>query len=143
MRCSRPSAAGDLTVSLPDGLTTLDGIQLQLTPTNLVCPNVQISGIDPSNINNITLQVTPPSVQRGFFLAGGCHECNAASRVDRRWVILLCLDKKKMACPWQQQQMAAAPVLFYGLGRTLYLSLLSITANSVLSALNVTFFHFV
>lgn len=45
-------------MSLPDGLTTLDGIQLQLTPTNLVCPNVQISGIDPSNINNITLQVT-------------------------------------------------------------------------------------
>ncbi|CAG12844.1 unnamed protein product, partial [Tetraodon nigroviridis] len=52
------SMSGDLTVSLPDGLTTLDGIQLQLTPTNLVCPNVQISGLDPSNINNITLQAT-------------------------------------------------------------------------------------
>ncbi|XP_068586146.1 zinc finger protein 236-like [Cebidichthys violaceus] len=51
------SAAGDLTVSLPDGLTTLDGIHLQLTPANLVCPNVQISGIDTSNINNITLQI--------------------------------------------------------------------------------------
>uniref|UniRef100_A0A3P9JZ80 Zinc finger protein 236 n=1 Tax=Oryzias latipes TaxID=8090 RepID=A0A3P9JZ80_ORYLA len=51
------SAAGDLTVSLPDGLTTLDGIQLQLTPANLVCPGVQISGIDPTNINNITLQI--------------------------------------------------------------------------------------
>ncbi|MEQ2201013.1 hypothetical protein XENOCAPTIV_006256, partial [Xenoophorus captivus] len=45
----------DLTVSLPDGLTTLDGIHLQLTPASLVCPNVQISGID---ANNITLQVT-------------------------------------------------------------------------------------
>ncbi|XP_035808978.2 zinc finger protein 236 isoform X2 [Amphiprion ocellaris] len=51
------SAAGDLTVSLPDGLTTLDGLHLQLTPANLVCPNVQISGIDTSNINNITLQI--------------------------------------------------------------------------------------
>ncbi|XP_034729238.1 zinc finger protein 236-like [Etheostoma cragini] len=51
------SAAGDLTVSLPDGLTTLDGIHLQLTPASLVCPNVQISGIDTSNINNITLQI--------------------------------------------------------------------------------------
>ncbi|XP_024119272.1 zinc finger protein 236 [Oryzias melastigma] len=51
------SAAGDLTVSLPDGLTTLDGIQLQLTQANLVCPSVQISGIDPTNINNITLQI--------------------------------------------------------------------------------------
>lgn len=51
------SAAGDLTVSLPEGLTTLDGIHLQLTPANLVCPNVQISGIDTGNINNITLQV--------------------------------------------------------------------------------------
>ncbi|MEQ2291423.1 hypothetical protein AMECASPLE_013227 [Ameca splendens] len=48
------SAAGDLTVSLPDGLTTLDGIHLQLTPASLVCPNVQISGID---ANNITLQI--------------------------------------------------------------------------------------
>ncbi|XP_041844446.1 zinc finger protein 236-like isoform X2 [Melanotaenia boesemani] len=52
------SAAGDLTVSLPDSLTTLDGIHLQLTP---VCPNVQISGIDTSNINNITLQCLFPS----------------------------------------------------------------------------------
>lgn len=55
--CVCAAAAGDLTVSLPDGLTTLDGIHLQLTPANLVCPNVQISGIDTSNINNITLQV--------------------------------------------------------------------------------------
>jgi len=52
------AAAGDLTVSLPEGLTTLDGIHLQLTPASLVCPNVQISGLDTSNINNITLQVT-------------------------------------------------------------------------------------
>ncbi|XP_061572310.1 zinc finger protein 236-like [Cololabis saira] len=58
------SAAGDLTVSLPDGLTTLDGIQLQLTPANLVCPNVQISGIDTSNINNITLQIDHALLQQ-------------------------------------------------------------------------------
>lgn len=54
--CSDAST-GDLTVSLSDGLTTLEGIHFQLTPASLVCPNVQISGIDPSNINNITLQV--------------------------------------------------------------------------------------
>uniref|UniRef100_G3NPW0 Zinc finger protein 236 n=1 Tax=Gasterosteus aculeatus aculeatus TaxID=481459 RepID=G3NPW0_GASAC len=58
------SAAGDLTVSLPDGLTTLDGIHLQLTPGNLVCPNVQISGIDTSNINNITLQIDHALLQQ-------------------------------------------------------------------------------
>ncbi|XP_035499603.1 zinc finger protein 236-like isoform X2 [Scophthalmus maximus] len=55
------SAAGDLTVSLPDGLTTLDGIHLQLTPANLVCPNVQISGID---ANNITLQIDHALLQQ-------------------------------------------------------------------------------
>uniref|UniRef100_A0ACB8FD43 Uncharacterized protein n=1 Tax=Sphaerodactylus townsendi TaxID=933632 RepID=A0ACB8FD43_9SAUR len=50
------SAGGDLTVSLTDGsLATLEGIQLQLA-ANLVGPNVQISGIDPTSINNITLQ---------------------------------------------------------------------------------------
>ncbi|XP_078109675.1 zinc finger protein 236 isoform X2 [Sander vitreus] len=58
------SAAGDLTVSLPDGLTTLDGIHLQLTPASLVCPNVQISGIDASNINNITLQIDHALLQQ-------------------------------------------------------------------------------
>uniref|UniRef100_A0A673A1B1 Zinc finger protein 236 n=1 Tax=Sphaeramia orbicularis TaxID=375764 RepID=A0A673A1B1_9TELE len=58
------SAAGDLTVSLSDGLTTLEGIHLQLTPANLVCPNVQISGIDPSNINNITLQIDHTLLQQ-------------------------------------------------------------------------------
>uniref|UniRef100_A0A665T090 C2H2-type domain-containing protein n=1 Tax=Echeneis naucrates TaxID=173247 RepID=A0A665T090_ECHNA len=58
------SAAGDLTVSLPDGLTTLDGIHLQLAPANLVCPNVQISGIDTSNINNITLQIDHALLQQ-------------------------------------------------------------------------------
>ncbi|KAK2910564.1 zinc finger protein 236-like isoform X1 [Channa argus] len=58
------SAAGDLTVSLPDGLTTLDGIHLQLTPANLVCPNVQISGIDTSSINNITLQIDHAFLQQ-------------------------------------------------------------------------------
>lgn len=50
-------AGGDLTLSLTDGsLATLEGIQLQLA-ANLVGQNVQISGIDPSSINNITLQV--------------------------------------------------------------------------------------
>ncbi|KAJ4931112.1 hypothetical protein JOQ06_025411, partial [Pogonophryne albipinna] len=64
------SAAGDLTVSLPDGLTTLDGIHLQLTPANLVCPNVQISGIDASNINNITLQIDHALLQQTFQQGG-------------------------------------------------------------------------
>ncbi|XP_053183269.1 zinc finger protein 236-like isoform X1 [Scomber japonicus] len=58
------SMSGDLTVSLSDGLTTLEGIHLQLTPANLVCPNVQISGIDPSNINNITLQIDHALLQQ-------------------------------------------------------------------------------
>lgn len=50
-------AGGDLTVSLTDGsLATLEGIQLQLA-ANLVGQNVQISGIDATSINNITLQV--------------------------------------------------------------------------------------
>ncbi|TRY71268.1 hypothetical protein DNTS_006995 [Danionella cerebrum] len=57
------TTGGDLTVSLSEGLATLEGIHLQLTPTNLVCPNVQISGIDPSNINNITLQIDPSILQ--------------------------------------------------------------------------------
>ena len=44
-------------MSLTDGsLATLEGIQLQLA-ANLVGPNVQISGIDASTVNNITLQV--------------------------------------------------------------------------------------
>ena len=51
------AAGGDWTVSLTDGsLATLEGIQLQLA-ANLVGSNVQISGIDASSINNITLQV--------------------------------------------------------------------------------------
>uniref|UniRef100_A0AAY4EIS5 C2H2-type domain-containing protein n=1 Tax=Denticeps clupeoides TaxID=299321 RepID=A0AAY4EIS5_9TELE len=58
------SAGGDLTVSLTEGLATLESIHLQLTPTNLVCPNVQISGIDTSNINNITLQFDPSILQQ-------------------------------------------------------------------------------
>ncbi|XP_031432812.2 LOW QUALITY PROTEIN: zinc finger protein 236 [Clupea harengus] len=64
------SAGGDLTVSLGEGLATLEGIHLQLTPANLVCPNVQISGIsgissiDGSNINNITLQIDPSILQQ-------------------------------------------------------------------------------
>ncbi|XP_030637946.1 zinc finger protein 236 [Chanos chanos] len=58
------SAGGDLTVSLTEGLATLEGIHLQLTPANLVCPNVQISGIDTSNINNITLQIDPSILQQ-------------------------------------------------------------------------------
>uniref|UniRef100_A0A673L3C8 C2H2-type domain-containing protein n=1 Tax=Sinocyclocheilus rhinocerous TaxID=307959 RepID=A0A673L3C8_9TELE len=63
------SAGGDLTVSLTEGLATLEGIHLQLTPANLVCPNVQISGIDPSNINNITLQIDPSILQHGSLLS--------------------------------------------------------------------------
>ena len=51
-------------MSLSEGLATLEGIHLQLTSANLVCPNVQISGIDTSNINNITLQVTSPSLAK-------------------------------------------------------------------------------
>lgn len=51
------TGGGDWTVSLTDGsLAALEGIQLQLA-ANLVGPNVQISGIDTSGINNITLQV--------------------------------------------------------------------------------------
>ncbi|XP_074058924.1 zinc finger protein 236-like isoform X2 [Macrotis lagotis] len=58
------SAGGDLTVSLTDGsLATLEGIQLQLAG-NLVGPNVQISGIDASSINNITLQIDPSILQQ-------------------------------------------------------------------------------
>ncbi|XP_061450206.1 zinc finger protein 236 isoform X3 [Rhineura floridana] len=58
------SAGGDLTVSLTDGsLATLEGIQLQLA-ANLVGPNVQISGIDPTTINNITLQIDPSLLQQ-------------------------------------------------------------------------------
>uniref|UniRef100_A0A8C5ZZ00 Zinc finger protein 236 n=1 Tax=Marmota marmota marmota TaxID=9994 RepID=A0A8C5ZZ00_MARMA len=58
------SAGGDLTVSLTDGsLATLEGIQLQLA-ANLVGPNVQISGIDASSINNITLQIDPSVLQQ-------------------------------------------------------------------------------
>ncbi|CAB1333607.1 unnamed protein product [Coregonus sp. 'balchen'] len=64
------SAGGDLTVSLSEGLATLEGIHLQLTSANLVCPNVQISGIDTSNINNITLQIDPAILQQT--LQQGC-----------------------------------------------------------------------
>ncbi|KAA0703564.1 Zinc finger protein 236 [Triplophysa tibetana] len=60
------SAGGELTVSLTEGLATLEGIHLQLTSGNLVCPNVQISGIDPSNINNITLQIDPSILQQSL-----------------------------------------------------------------------------
>ncbi|KAJ8411571.1 hypothetical protein AAFF_G00163790 [Aldrovandia affinis] len=67
------SAAGDLTVSLSEGLASLEGIQLQLTSANLVCPNVQISGIDTTNINNITLQIDPSilhqTLQQGNLLS--------------------------------------------------------------------------
>ncbi|MBN3276508.1 ZN236 protein, partial [Polyodon spathula] len=58
-------SGGDLTVSLTEaGLATLEGIQLQLSTTNLVGPNVQISGIDTTNINNITLQIDPSILQQ-------------------------------------------------------------------------------
>lgn len=96
-------------MSLPDGLTTLDGIQLQLTPTNLVCPNVQISGIDPSNINNITLQVTQLrswSRASGREGRGRFYENYAAFTEQGRqeWVILFYLDEKEKkwtAHSWQ------------------------------------------
>ncbi|KAF4792331.1 hypothetical protein TURU_122448 [Turdus rufiventris] len=58
------TAGGDLTVSLTDGsLATLEGIQLQLA-ANLVGQNVQISGIDATGINNITLQIDPSILQQ-------------------------------------------------------------------------------
>ncbi|XP_061220692.1 zinc finger protein 236 isoform X6 [Neopsephotus bourkii] len=58
------SAGGDLTVSLTDGsLATLEGIHLQLA-ANLVGQNVQISGIDATSINNITLQIDPTILQQ-------------------------------------------------------------------------------
>ncbi|XP_036740058.2 zinc finger protein 236 isoform X1 [Manis pentadactyla] len=58
------AAGGDWTVSLTDGsVTTLEGIQLQLA-ANLLGPNVQISGIDASSINNITLQIDPSVLQQ-------------------------------------------------------------------------------
>ncbi|XP_018411031.1 PREDICTED: zinc finger protein 236 [Nanorana parkeri] len=58
------SASGDLTVSLSDcSLATLEGIQLQLA-ANLVGQNVQISGIDATSINNITLQIDPSLLQQ-------------------------------------------------------------------------------
>ncbi|XP_077455231.1 zinc finger protein 236 isoform X1 [Stigmatopora argus] len=56
--------SGDVNVPLSDGLTTLEGIQLQLTSTNSVGPNVQISGIDTSNLNNITLQIDHALLQQ-------------------------------------------------------------------------------
>ncbi|XP_051467880.1 zinc finger protein 236 isoform X7 [Apus apus] len=60
------SAGGDLTVSLTDGsLATLEGIQLQLA-ANLVGQNVQISGIDTTSINNITLQIDPSILQQAL-----------------------------------------------------------------------------
>uniref|UniRef100_A0A8C9JNQ0 Zinc finger protein 236 n=1 Tax=Panthera tigris altaica TaxID=74533 RepID=A0A8C9JNQ0_PANTA len=63
-RVSSSAAGGDWTVSLTDGsLTSLEGIQLQLA-ANLVGPNVQISGIDASSINNITLQIDPSILQQ-------------------------------------------------------------------------------
>lgn len=65
-------AGGDLTVSLTDGsLATLEGIQLQLA-ANLVGQNVQISGIDATSINNITLQV-------------GCSQFNAFNFIELLW----------------------------------------------------------
>ncbi|XP_010576241.1 PREDICTED: zinc finger protein 236 isoform X8 [Haliaeetus leucocephalus] len=44
-------------------LATLEGIQLQLA-ANLVGQNVQISGIDATSINNITLQIDPSILQQ-------------------------------------------------------------------------------
>lgn len=51
-------------MSLTDGsLAALEGIQLQLA-ANVVGSNVQISGIDASSINNITLQIDPSLLQQ-------------------------------------------------------------------------------
>ncbi|NWR62701.1 ZN236 protein, partial [Bucorvus abyssinicus] len=53
-----------LPASMSDGsLATLEGIQLQLA-ANLVGQNVQISGIDATSINNITLQIDPSILQQ-------------------------------------------------------------------------------
>uniref|UniRef100_A0A8B9F774 Zinc finger protein 236 n=1 Tax=Amazona collaria TaxID=241587 RepID=A0A8B9F774_9PSIT len=53
-----------LPASVSDGsLATLEGIQLQLA-ANLVGQNVQISGIDATSINNITLQIDPSILQQ-------------------------------------------------------------------------------
>lgn len=53
-----------LPASVSDGsLATLEGIQLQLA-ANLVGQNVQISGIDATGINNITLQIDPSILQQ-------------------------------------------------------------------------------
>lgn len=52
-------------MALTEGsLAALEGIQLQLA-ASLVGPNVQISGIDASSINNITLQVGRRLARRG------------------------------------------------------------------------------
>ncbi|KAM7126021.1 zinc finger protein 236 isoform 3-T3 [Molossus nigricans] len=60
------SGGSDWTVSLADGsLAALESIQLQLA-ANLVGPNVQISGIDASGINNITLQIDPSVLQQSL-----------------------------------------------------------------------------
>ncbi|XP_076837436.1 zinc finger protein 236 isoform X2 [Brachyhypopomus gauderio] len=72
-------SGADLTVSLSEGLATLEGIQLQLAPASILCPNVQISGIDTTNINNITLQIDSSILQQtlqqsgllGHSLSGG------------------------------------------------------------------------
>uniref|UniRef100_A0A8B9Q296 Zinc finger protein 236 n=1 Tax=Apteryx owenii TaxID=8824 RepID=A0A8B9Q296_APTOW len=53
-----------LPASVSDGsLASLEGIQLQLA-ANLVGQNVQISGIDATSINNITLQIDPSILQQ-------------------------------------------------------------------------------
>ncbi|XP_072906687.1 zinc finger protein 236-like isoform X2 [Hemitrygon akajei] len=62
---SSMSAGGDLTLSLTDAsFAILEGIQLQLVSANLVGQNVQISGLDPTNINNITLQIDSSILQQ-------------------------------------------------------------------------------
>ncbi|CAH2284599.1 zinc finger 236 isoform X1 [Pelobates cultripes] len=80
------SAGGDLTVSLSDGsLATLEGIQLQLA-ANLVGQNVQISGIDATSINNITLQIDPSllhqTLQHGSILPQQLPVDNCSSQTS-------------------------------------------------------------
>lgn len=79
-------------MSLTDGsVTTLEGIQLQLA-ANLLGPNVQISGIDASSINNITLQAwhlpwfsVPPcrlsGSQRAVFIVSVCCFSDRSKRL--------------------------------------------------------------
>lgn len=71
-------------MSLTEGsLAALEGIQLQLA-ANLVGPNLHISGIDASSINNITLQVGSPRPPRSGHagLWPSPHVCPCRFQID-------------------------------------------------------------